>query len=281
MHHYWRLIRPGLLAMVLFSMAMAAWTAGPEPPPWSRLGPALFGTAMLIAGAVAMNQRRERDVDAAMPRTVGRPLPSRGLSVRAVTRFAIGCTVMGLVGLAVLVDMTLAFLGAASWGLYVLVYTPLKRRSLWQTPVGAVAGAIPMLLGAAAADALWTPMALVLFGIVFFWQFPHTMAIAWRYRDQFDAGAILVAPVADPSGRLAGWLALGGAAGLVIVSLIPAWLVSVPWPYVAVASVLGMFHLAVAIRFMNCPDDASARFLGRVGMVHLPVLLAFFLWAVR
>ncbi len=281
MSHYWRLIRPGLLATVLFSMLVAAITTGQEVPPWPLLAHSLAGTALVVAGAVAMNQRVEQRSDARMARTAGRPLPAGQLTARQVGRFGVLCSAVGVCYLVKLAPLPVAVMAVLSWALYVIVYTPLKQKTLLQTPLGAVAGAIPVLLGAATANAIWAPMAWVLFGVVFFWQFPHTMAIAWTYRQQYAAGAMKVATVVDPSGRLAGRLALAGAACLLSVSLIP-WLLSPSdWTFGVVALLFGLIHLVFAARFALRPNDATARALWRVSLVHLPLLLSALVLAVR
>jgi protoheme IX farnesyltransferase len=272
----WRLIRPGLLVAVLFSMAVAAVAIG-ETTDWPRLAHALLGTGLVIAGASAMNQILERRADAQMARTATRPLPAGSMTTRQV---AVGATALSLVGigyLAALSPPAVTLLAALSWAVYVLAYTPMKRASVWHMPVGAVAGAIPVLLGAATAGALFAPTSLAMFGMVFFWQFPHTAAIGWLYREQYAAGGAKVAAVVDPSGRLAGRVALFGAAGLLLVSLAPMAFASVAWPYGVVAVVFGLVDLASAGRFLQYPSDATARALWRVSLVHLPALLAVLL----
>jgi protoheme IX farnesyltransferase len=279
MNIYWRLIRPGLLLTVLFSMAIAALTA-PEPPSWTCLIHALLGTALLIIGATVMNQLVERRSDAAMERTASRPLPKGQWTPRQATRIAVFASLAGLGYLAALEPPIVTLLAALSWGIYVLIYTPLKRVSVWHIPLGALAGAIPVLLGAATANAVFTAVSLTLFGVVFFWQFPHTAAIGWIYREQYRRGEMKVAAVADPSGRLTGRLALIGAVGLLTVSLVPAMLSMVGWLYVVVVMSLGLTHLAIAAEFLNQPSDANARTLWRVSLVHLPVLLISLLTSV-
>ncbi len=275
---YWRLIRPGLLLTVLFSMAIAALTAD-RPPPWPRLAHALLGTAMLIAGATAMNQLIERRQDANMARTASRPLPSGRATSRQVAAFAALGSLAGIGYLAVLEPPIVTLLAALSWSIYVLIYTPLKHASVWHLAVGAVVGAMPVMLGAATANAVFAPLSLALVGIVFFWQFSHTAAIGWIYREQYARGAVKVAAVVDPLGRLAGRLALFGAAGLLLASLVPAMLSTVGWPYVAVALPLGLAHLAFAAMFLSRPNDASARALWRISLAHLPILLTSLLLA--
>jgi len=264
--------------MVLFAMAVAAYatpaTSGAAPP-WPAVLHALLGTGLVIAGAMAINQRLERRGDAAMARTAARPLPTGRLRGPQVTAFGLVLTAAGLAWLAVLSEPTVLALAALSWAVYVLVYTPLKSRSAWQTPVGAAAGAMPVLLGAAAAGALWTPAAAALFGIVFFWQLPHSMAIARLYREQFAAAGVKLATTTDPSGAVAGWIAVLGAAALLGVSLAPYLLGRAGWPYLVAAAVLGVVYLLAAGHFLAARDERSARRLLRVSLVYLPgVLLA-------
>ena len=161
-------------------MAVSTWVTTSKPLSWIDLAHALVGTAMVIVGAIALNQRLECVGDAKMPRTAERPLPSGRLGRRQVTRFGLAATGLGLLYLIVVSSPPLALLASVGWLIYVGIYTPLKSRSAWQTPIGAVAGAMPVLLGAAVGGHSLSPSALVLFGIVFFWQFPHSMAIAWR-----------------------------------------------------------------------------------------------------
>jgi protoheme IX farnesyltransferase len=276
MSPYWRLIRPGLLLTVLFSMAVAALTAT-QPPPLARLVDAMLGAALLIAGATAMNQLIERRLDAAMKRTALRPLPSNCLSARQAAMFAAIASLAGVGVLAALESSVVTFLAVLSWVIYVLIYTPLKLASVWHMPIGAIAGAIPVLLGAATADAAFTRTSLALFGIVFFWQFPHTAAIGWIYRDEYASGEMKVAAVVDPSGRLAGRLALFGAAGLLLASLVPT---ASPL-YLVIALSLGLAHVALAAKFLARTTDANARALWRMSLVHLPVLLTSLLLVIR
>ena len=270
---YLALVRPGILAMVLAAMLAAAWTAAEGSPDWPAVLHALLGTAAVIAGAVALNQRLELASDAKMPRTAGRPLPAGRLTDRQVAWFGFAASTAGLVYLAVFSTAGLVLLTAVSWMLYVWTYTPLKSRSAWQTPVGAVAGAMPVLLGAAAVGAPARPIALVLFGIVFFWQFPHAMAIAWLYRDEFAKAQLRVASVTDPSGRTAGLLAVLGAAGLVSLGFFLPLVASVGWGIAAMIIALGAGYLACASVFARRPTNPSARRLLRASLVCLPAML--------
>jgi len=274
MKDYWTLIRPRIVAMVLFAMAVAAWTAGSKGPSWAELTHALAGTALVIVGAVALNQRLEISGDARMPRTTGRPLPSGRLTRAAVTRFGLLVSALGLAYLVLFSLPGVVALAVVSWAVYVWAYTPLKSRSAWQTPVGAAAGAMPMLLGAAVVRSPMSPMALSLFGIVYSWQFPHAMAIAWLYREQFATAEVKLATVVDPSGRTAGWLAVAGSMLLLTVSMVPSIRGLTGWRYNVPALILGYGYMACSFAFLRHPDDRTARRLFWASVLYLPLLLA-------
>ncbi len=269
----WLLARPGIVAMVLFSMMVAACCVAETMPPAGALIDGLLGTAMVILGAVVLNQRLEQRSDAMMARTIGRPLPSGRLSTRQVTWGGLAASVAGFVYLALATNLTLLALAFVSWLLYVWAYTPLKSRSAWQTPVGAAAGAMPMLLGAAVVEAPWSSLAWALFGVSFFWQLPHAMAIAWRYREQFALAGVRLLTVSEPTGRAAAIVAVGGAGMLIPVSLAPQLVALGGRGYVVVAGVLGLGYLAASLVFLARRNDLTARWLLWLSLVYLPVLL--------
>jgi protoheme IX farnesyltransferase len=267
--------------MVLATMTVAALVAGPEVPAWPVLVHALAGSALVIAGAIALNERAERASDAKMARTALRPLPAGRMTAAQAGWFGAAASGLGLGYLGVLSDwMTLA-LAAISWAVYVSLYTPMKTRSLWQTPLGALAGAMPAFLGASAAGGLSSVAALALFGVLYCWQFPHAMAIAWLYRDQSAAAGLKVASVIDPSGRTAGVLALAGAAVLVPVSLVPWWTGTAGWGYGLAALGLGLAYAAASLAFWLRRDEITARLLLRSSLAYLLGLLVAMLLARR
>jgi heme o synthase len=270
---YWRLMRPRIVALVLLAMGVSAWTTAAAPPAWRDVAQALLGAALVIGGAIALNQRLECRGDARMPRTAGRPLPAGRLSRRQVTTFGLVTTAVGLTYLLLATNPTLVLLAAMGWLVYVGVYTPLKTRSTWQTPIGAAAGAMPVLLGAAAVGGSLSAWAFVLFGIVYFWQFPHAMAIAWHYRQEFAAAEVKVAAVTDPTGRSAALWAVLGAAILLPVSLAPV-LLGLAGPGYGVAALgLGTGYFVASVCFARRRDDASARQLLLASLAYLPAML--------
>jgi heme o synthase len=270
---YWNLARPKIVALVLAAMLVSGWEAAETAISWPLLIHAMLGTIGLIVGAIALNQRLESHSDAMMPRTADRPLPSSRLSSRQVTWFGLTATTAGTIYLIWLGNMTLVVLALISWICYVAIYTPLKKRSIWQTPIGALAGAMPAVLGAAAVGTPWSLMGWTLFGIVFCWQFPHAMAIAWLYRRQFSDAEIKVATVVDPSGRMAGQFALFGAVALLPVSLMPLIFLPAGWIYGVFAGLMGLGYLACSIAFFKQTNDAVARRLLRASLIYLPMLL--------
>ena len=278
MKDYWKLLRPRIVVMVLFAMGVSACVAGEQTPPATEIFHALVGTALVIGGAVALNQRLETRGDARMPRTAGRPLPAGRLTGRQVTAFGFLLSAAGVGYLLLASPPGVVALAVASWVLYVWVYTPLKSVTVWQTPVGAVAGAMPVLIGAAVARSPMSPMAVSLFLVLCLWQFPHAMAIAWLYREEFARAEVKLATVVDRSGRAAGVLAVLGSVALMPVSLIPWKFELAGWPYAVAALVLGHAYMACSFGFLHRRTDGTARRLLWASLVYLPALFAALLF---
>ncbi|MGD0518827.1 MAG: heme o synthase [Thermoguttaceae bacterium] len=273
MSDYWNLTRPKIVVMVLAAMLVSGWTAADKDMPWPAIFHAMLGTTGVIVGAIALNQRLEFLGDAKMSRTAGRPLPSGRLTPAAVTRFGAIASLLGAGYLTVFCNVTMVILAVAGWMVYVLAYTALKRLSIWQTPVGAAAGALPALLGAAAVGAPLSPLGWSLFGVVFCWQLPHAMAIAWLYRRQFADAGVRLATVVDPSGRIAGRFAVFGAILLMPVSFVPVIFSRMGWIYGILAVVLGLGYFFFSFTFNCRRDDITARRLLWASLVYLPLLL--------
>jgi len=277
---FWQLSRPRIVAMVALTTVVGAFASAIQPLPAITLLNALIGSTAVVVGAIALNQRIEHLSDCEMPRTARRPLPTGRLSDREVTWYAVAVTTFGLIYLATTVNMPITLLAAMSWLIYVWIYTPLKVFTAWQTPIGAIPGAMPALLGSAAAGATFGLNGLALFAIVYFWQFPHAMAIAWLYRDQFGRAGLKVASVTDPSGRTATTIAIVGALVLLPVSLLPLLGDGASWGYAFATSVAGIAYLASSIAFRRAPSDQTARTLLRVSLIYLPTLFIALLLAV-
>jgi protoheme IX farnesyltransferase len=272
-----KLIRPWIAVMVLFAMASAAWAVDDGSMPLQTLIHGLVGTALLVSGSGAFNQRYEIRGDGLMARTADRPLPAGRMTRRTANVYATLLTLAGLTYLAVFTNWATFLLGGLSWLLYVGVYTPLKSITPWQTPIGALAGAMPMLMGAAVAGKPMDPPALTLFGIIFFWQMPHSMAIAWRYRQEFASAGIKLATVVEPSGRAAGWIAVFGALMSLLVSLVPFLDGQVDASYAIAACVLGWIYLVSSYYFLRDRNGTTSRWLQCVSMLYLPAILIAFL----
>lgn len=235
---------------------------------------ALVGTALVAAGAGVLNQVVERDTDALMRRTADRPLPAGRIAPDTALALGVALAVGGLAYLALAVNLLTALLGATTLAGYVFVYTPLKRVSSLATIVGAVPGAMPPLMGWAAARDSLDAGAWALFGILFFWQLPHFLAIAWMYREDYARGGFPMLPVTDPGGARTGRQTVLWAAGLVPVSLVPSALGLTGGVYLAGALALGLGFLGVAAAFHRDLTNPAARRLLLVSVLYLPAILA-------
>ena len=270
------LTKPRIVALVLVTVA-AGFAAAPTAGPASHLVllHTLVGAALVAAGTNALNQVLERDVDARMTRTARRPLPSGRLRPAEAGWFAWGTGVMGIVYLAALVNATTALLAAVTLGSYVLVYTPLKRRSSVATLVGAVPGALPMLGGWTATGAALDGRAWALFWILFLWQLPHFLALCWLYRDDYARAGLRMLSVGDPDGRATFRQAALYALALVPTSLAPAAFGVAGRTYFVAVLVLSVVYLAAALAAAVTPSTRAARRLFTVSLAYLPLLLGF------
>jgi len=229
------------------------------------------GTTLVAGGAAALNQLYERDTDALMRRTRMRPLPDGRISPAEARIFGLLLSAAGLVLLALYSTWLASLLALATLVIYLVIYTPLKRRSPIATLVGAIPGALPPLIGWTASHGLGLG-GISLFLIVFLWQIPHFMAISWMYRDDYGAAGFPMLPVIDPSGRRAGHQAVGYAAALLPVSLMPTLVGLSGAVYAGVAAVLSVALLVLAVRFAGTRTDAAARRLFFGSLAYLPLV---------
>ncbi|EAQ80224.1 heme o synthase [Blastopirellula marina] len=276
---YVELTKPKIAVMLLAAVAVSGCVATWGQPDLWRLFHAVFGTALVAASSCVWNQWLERRSDLLMKRTRERPLPAGRITANGAAIFGAALGSIGVSYLLATVGWKVAAIGAATWLLYVVVYTPMKRTSPWNTAVGAVAGALPLLMGWAAMGAPFDLRAAALFAILFFWQFPHFMAIAWIYRKDYAQAGMQMLPVVDPTGVRAGRQAIGAALALTLVSIVPflnAPLDGAPW-CVAAALALGVGQLLLALRFSMRRDDRSARHLLWASLVYLPAMLGVLL----
>ena len=275
------LTKPRVAVLVLFTVAAGVVLADGRAMGGLVLLHTLIGTALVAAGASALNQWLERQSDALMKRTENRPLPAGRLQPLEAVVFGAG---LGLAGVGYLV-VTLrhpwaALVAAVTFACYVFIYTPLKRRTPLNTLVGAVPGALPPVIGWVAARGSLDWGAGVLFVILFLWQVPHFLAIAWIYRDDYGRAGLRMLTVTDPDGRLTGRQMVTYCLALVAASLWPVLLGSAGLLYLAGALLLGLGFLASAVGFCRACTMAQARRVLRASLIYLPALLTLLLLSV-
>jgi protoheme IX farnesyltransferase len=267
------LTKPRITQLVLLTAAAGFYLGAQHHVDLLLLANTLIGTALVAGGTNAWNQIRERDVDGLMARTRRRPLPSGRLSARAAVWFASAITVVGVLYLDVTVNRLTAVLAALTFASYVLLYTPLKRTTSLNTLVGAVPGALPIVGGWTAAGGGLNGAVAALFWILFLWQLPHFLALAWLYREDYRAGGLRMLSIDDDDGRDTGRMALLYAMALLPISLLPTLLgVTGAW-YFFGALVLGLGYVAAGTGLLAGATPSRAWRLFFVSIVYLPALL--------
>jgi protoheme IX farnesyltransferase len=266
------LTKPRLNLLVLLTTLGGLYLAAPQGVAPLVLLHTMLGTALVAGGASALNQVWERDTDGLMHRTRTRPVPDGRLTPTESTRFGILLSIVGLVELALGVNVISAIVAAITLATYVLVYTPLKRRTWWSTVIGAFPGALPPVIGWAAATGHISLAAATLFAIVFFWQMPHFFAIAWLYREDYARARLPLLPVVEPDGRSTGRQALAYAVVLLAVSITPSFVGLAGPVYATAAAVLGVALVGLTLQFARERSTRSARRLFLASIVYLPIL---------
>jgi protoheme IX farnesyltransferase len=273
-----QLMKPRLTLMVLLTVAAGFVMGTGGPPNLLLLFHAVAGTALVAVGASALNQFLEGKTDGQMLRTQDRPLPAGRLEPSTVLCFGVMTATIGLLYLAVAVNPLTGFLAVVTLGSYVGVYTPLKRRTTFNTLIGAIPGALPPVMGWAAATGEVGPEAGALFLILFFWQFPHFWAIAWMYKEDYARAGLKMVPVLDrEGGRMTGRLMIQNCLALMVASMIPAALALAGPRYVIGALLMGMVFLASAVRFLAQPSRQRARHVLLASLLYLPIVLLMLL----
>jgi protoheme IX farnesyltransferase len=268
------LTKPRVVLMVLVTTLIGYYVALPGPADWLRAVHLVVGTVLAAGGTLALNQYLERDIDGLMQRTRLRPLPDGRLMPLEALLFGTAITVLGLVYLAALVNLMSAAVTAAVVVLYLFAYTPLKPRTPLATLVGAVPGALPPVIGWVAARDDFAVGAAVLFGILFLWQLPHTLAIARLYRDDYARAGVLVLPVVDEHGGSTERQMMTGVVGLLVVSLLPTLIGLAGGIYFVGALALGLAFVAAGAIQARSRSSAAARWVLFASLLYLPVLLA-------
>ncbi len=269
---YIALTKPRLNILVVATSAAGYYLGATGPLVVLPMAAAVIGTTFVAGGAAALNQVAERETDALMQRTRMRPLPDGRITPSDARTFGLLLSVAGLILLTVFSSWLASLLALATLITYLFIYTPMKRRSPIATLVGAIPGALPPLIGWTASHGNIALGGLSLFLIVFLWQIPHFMAIAWMYRDDYGAAGFPMLPVIDPTGTRAGHQAVGYAAALLPVSLVPTLVGLSGLAYAVVALVLGVALLVLAVRFASARTDATARALFFGSITYLPLI---------
>ena len=267
------LVKARLTLLVLLTTLVGFYLGASGPVDYGLMFHALSGTALVAAGAAALNQLMEREFDARMRRTEGRPLPAGRITPAAVLVLGTSLSVVGLTWLLVAVNSMTALLGVLTISSYLFLYTPLKRRTVLNTVVGAIPGALPPLMGWTAATGGIAAEGWALFAILFFWQLPHFMAIAWLYREDYARAGYRMLSGVDPEGRRTAASAVRNTLALLVISLYPYLLGTAGAVYLAGALALGIGFLAFAIVFARSLTERSARRLFLASILYLPLLL--------
>jgi len=264
--------------MVLMTVSVGYFLGLRGPASYLTLFNAWIGVSLAAIGASAINQWIERETDARMRRTRNRPLPMKRLAPAEVLVFGIVSAAVCVVYMWLTVNPLTAAMTGLTFVLYAGVYTPLKRFTSLCTAVGAIPGALPPVLGWLAAGGELDWMAFSLFGVLFLWQFPHFLAIAWLYKEEYCAAGLRMLPAGKSMPHVTGLLAVVYALGLIPVSLLPAYFGAAGMAYSVVAMVLGTAYLAASIGFAWEESRTSARRVLWTSLVYLPVLLMVLTW---
>lgn len=273
MHCYVELAKPRLTALALVAALVGFLMASYGPIDWVRALVMLAGSALVGAGGNALNQWYERDTDALMRRTAMRPLPTRRLQPARALAFGVASSVIGVAVLAVFVNALAALLAAITCISYVGLYTPMKRSSALCTLVGAVPGAMPPLIGWAAARGSLSLEAWMLFAIVFLWQLPHFLAIAWLYQDDYAHGGLKMLPLVDfGETRTARQIVLYSVA-LLPASLLPVMIGLSGRVYFWSALIVGLWFIATALLAAWLRTRVAARRLFISSISYLPLVM--------
>ena len=275
---YTEIAKPRISLMVLLTVTVGyllgidgAWSAVTLLHAW-------FGIALVAMGSSAVNQWIERETDGRMRRTMNRPLPSGRLGPAEVLMLGIVCGAVGTVYLTIFVNGPTAAMTALTFVLYAGVYTPLKRVTSLCTAVGAIPGALPPVLGWLAAGGRLDWSAVSLFGLLFLWQFPHFLAIAWLHKEDYCAAGLRMLPAGRSLPHVTGLLAVGYALGLIPVSLLPAYFGLAGLAYSVTALVLGIVYLVASIQFACDETRESARRVQWISLAYLPLVLLVLTW---
>src|SRR4026209_2747581 len=268
------LVKARLTALVLLTTAVGFYLGSGPSVDYAALFRVVFGTAAAAAGAAALNQWWERKADALMNRTRTRPVPAGRMRPSEALTFGVVLSIFGVAYLALASNQLSAVLAAITITIYIFGYTPLKRASTANTIVGAIPGAIPPVIGWAAARGAIDAGAGSLFAILLLWQLPHFFAIAWMYREDYSRAGFRMISSDDLSGERSASQSVFFCILLLVLGGLPAFVGIVTYAYLAIELVLGGLFIAVAMRFLRLRTREAARLLFITSIVYLPLLLA-------
>jgi len=275
---YVTLTKPDVSLLVLMTTGAGFYMGAHGPVDWLRLIHTVFGTMLIAAGTAALNHYIERDSDRHMRRTAARPLPSGQLKPTEALLFGVGLAVAGAVDLLLASGALASVLGIITCLSYLLAYTPLKKRTVWATFVGAFPGAVPPMIGWAAATGSLDRGAWALFAILFLWQFPHFHAIAWMYRDDYSRAGIMMLPVVDRDGSRTFRQIILTAIGLIGIGLLPSLLGLAGVLYFFGALVVSTALLQVCLWAASSKSNVRAKWLMHATVLQIPLLLGLMMY---
>jgi protoheme IX farnesyltransferase len=275
---YVALTKPDVSFLVLMTTAAGYCMGTRGALDWLHLTQTVFATLLIAAGTAALNHYIERDSDRFMRRTASRPLPSGQLQPSKALWFGVGLSVAGAIDLYFTAGFLASALGVLTCVSYLLAYTPLKKRTVWATFIGAFPGAIPPMIGWAAATGSLDRGAWLLFGIVFLWQFPHFYSIAWMYREDYARAGILMLPVVDRAGTRTFRQIISFAIALVGVSLLPALMGLAGGRYFFGALVVSTALVQVCLWAASSKTNVRAKWLMHATVLHIPILLGLMIY---
>jgi protoheme IX farnesyltransferase len=267
------LVKARLTLLVLLTTAVGFYLGSESPIDYMGLFHVVVGTAAAAAGAAALNQWWERRADALMRRTRMRPIPAGRMPALQALALGAVLSIFGVVYLAIVCNALSATLTAITISIYIFAYTPLKRASTANTAVGAIPGAIPPMIGWAAARGDIGAGAWILFAIIFLWQLPHFFAIAWMYREDYSRAGFRMISSDDRSGERSASQSVFFCILLLVIAGLPAFLGIANFIYLATELLLGGLFIAVAMRFLRIRTASAARSLFIASIVYLPLLL--------
>jgi protoheme IX farnesyltransferase len=275
---YISLTKPDVSFLVLMTTGTGFYMGARGPIDWLHLLHVVLGTMMIAAGTAALNHYMERESDRHMRRTASRPLPTGQLTPAEALRFGIGLSIAGAIDLYFVAGYLASLLGVVTSVSYLLAYTPLKKRTVWATFIGAIPGAIPPMIGWTAATGKLDAGAWLLFAILFFWQFPHFHAISWMYREDYARAGILMLPVIDKDGTRTFRQIVLYAAALVAVSLLPAIMGFAGVLYFFGALVTCTALVQVCLWAAHAKTNSRAKWLMHATVMHIPILLGLMMY---